>query len=65
MRLSTRTRYGMRALLELALGYGYGPLSLKTSARMTADLHHCRKAGYISQIFGTVGYCSKSRWTCK
>ena len=33
MRLSTRTRYGMRALLELALHQGEGPVFLKDIAR--------------------------------
>jgi Rrf2 family protein len=32
MKLSTRTRYGMRALLELALAYKSGPLQIKTIA---------------------------------
>ena len=29
MKLSTRTRYGIRAMLELALNYGKGPVQLK------------------------------------
>jgi Rrf2 family protein len=33
MKLSTRTRYGIRAILELAENYGKGPLCLKTVAR--------------------------------
>jgi Rrf2 family cysteine metabolism transcriptional repressor len=33
MKLSTRTRYGTRALLELALHGGRGPVSLKDIAR--------------------------------
>ena len=32
MKLSTRSRYGMRAILELALEYGNGPLQIKTIA---------------------------------
>ena len=32
MKLSTRTRYGMRALLELALAYKAGPLQIKMIA---------------------------------
>ena len=32
MKLSTRSRYGMRAVLELALEYGKGPLRIKTIA---------------------------------
>ena len=33
MKLSTRTRYGIRAMLELAENYGKGPLQLKTIAQ--------------------------------
>ena len=32
MKLSTRSRYGMRAMLELALFYGKGPLQIKIIA---------------------------------
>ena len=32
MKISTRTRYGMRAILELALAYGAGPLQIKAIA---------------------------------
>lgn len=32
MKLSTRSRYGMRALLELAIEYGNGPLQIKVIA---------------------------------
>ncbi|MCE5340510.1 MAG: Rrf2 family transcriptional regulator [Planctomycetaceae bacterium] len=32
MKLSTRTRYGMRALLELALAHNAGPLQIKVIA---------------------------------
>ena len=32
MKLSTRTRYGLRAILELALQYDEGPLQIKTIA---------------------------------
>ena len=32
MKISTRTRYGMRALLELALAYGAGPVQIKAIA---------------------------------
>ena len=34
MKLSTRTRYGVRAILELAENYGKGPLQLKAIARV-------------------------------
>ncbi|MHC4242217.1 MAG: RrF2 family transcriptional regulator, partial [Planctomycetota bacterium] len=33
MKLSTRTRYGVRAILELAENYGNGPLQLRVIAR--------------------------------
>lgn len=33
MKLSTRTRYGIRAMLELAENYGSGPLQLRIIAR--------------------------------
>ena len=33
MKLSTRSRYGMRAVLELALEYGKGPLQINTIAQ--------------------------------
>lgn len=33
MKLSTRTRYGIRAILELAENYGKGPLQLKKIAK--------------------------------
>jgi Rrf2 family protein len=33
MKLSTRTRYGMRAILELAANYGKGPLQTRVIAR--------------------------------
>lgn len=36
MKLSTRSRYGMRAILELALEYGNGPLQIKTIAEREA-----------------------------
>jgi Rrf2 family transcriptional regulator, cysteine metabolism repressor len=32
MKLSTRSRYGVRALLELAINYSKGPLQIKTIA---------------------------------
>ena len=33
MKLSTKTRYGLRLMLQLAIGYGKGPLSLKDISR--------------------------------
>ncbi len=33
MKLSTRTRYGMRAILEIAIAYGGKPIQIKTIAK--------------------------------
>ena len=33
MKLSSRSRYGFRAILELAVEYGNGPLQIKTIAK--------------------------------
>ncbi len=33
MKLSSRSRYGLRAILELAVDYGNGPLQIKTIAK--------------------------------
>lgn len=41
MRLSTRTRYGMRLLVDLAIRYGGGPVSLRgISERQNISLHY-------------------------
>ena len=41
MKLSTRTRYGMRLLIDLAIHYGGGPLSLRgISERQDISLHY-------------------------
>ena len=45
MKLSTRTRYGIRAILELAENYGNGPLQLKTIAS-----HQNISAKYLEQL---------------
>ena len=33
MKLSTRTRYGVRAIIELAMNYGKGPLQIRVIAQ--------------------------------
>ena len=33
MKISTRSRYGMRAMLDLAIAYGEGPLQIKSIAK--------------------------------
>ena len=45
MKISTRTRYGIRAVLELAVGYGQGPLQLKVIAQ-----HQDISVKYLEQI---------------
>jgi len=45
VKLSTRTRYGMRAVLELAENYGKGPIQLKIIAR-----HQEISAKYLEQL---------------
>ena len=45
MKLSTRTRYGIRAILQLAQNYGQGPLQLRTIA---TDQHISPK--YLEQL---------------
>lgn len=45
MKISTRTRYGMRAVLELAITYGQGPLQLKVIAQ-----HQDISLKYLEQI---------------
>ncbi|MBN2183058.1 MAG: Rrf2 family transcriptional regulator [Sedimentisphaerales bacterium] len=45
MKLSTRTRYGIRAVLELAENYNSGPIQLKTIAR-----HQGISVKYLEQL---------------
>lgn len=63
MMLSTKGRYGIRAMYELALGYGKGPLSVKEIAarqeipekyleQLIAPL---RREGLVRSIRGTQG----------
>jgi len=49
MRLSTRTRYGIRAILELAENYGKGPVQLKIIAR-----HQEISMKYLEQLMATL-----------
>ena len=63
MKLSTRTRYGMRAVLELAENYGKGPIQLKTiaqrqeiSAKYLEQLMTILKsAGIVNSVRGSKG----------
>ena len=49
MKLSTRTRYGLRAILELAENYGKGPLQLKAIAE-----HQEISAKYLEQLMAVL-----------
>ncbi len=63
MRLSTRTRYGIRALLELAENQGSGPLQLKIIARrqdisvkyLDQLMAILKSAGFVRSIRGAKG----------
>ena len=45
MKLSTRTRYGMRAMLELAENFGRGPLQTRVIAK-----HQDISIKYLEQL---------------
>jgi len=49
MKLSTRTRYAMRAMLELAANYGKGPLQTRVIARQQ-DI----SVKYLEQLMATL-----------
>ena len=49
MKLSTRTRYGLRAIIELAENHGKGPLQIKTIAR-EQDI----SAKYLEQLMAVL-----------
>ena len=63
MKLSTRSTYGMRALVELALASGRGPVSASAIAKrqdlsvayLEQLLHRLKKQGLISSIRGPRG----------
>ena len=63
MKLSTRTRYGVRALLELAGSYGKGPLQIKVIAhRQDISVKYLeqliailKSAGLVKSIRGSKG----------
>ena len=58
MKISTRGQYGVRAMVELALNYGRGPMSLKDIAERQGLSEHyleqllgaLRKAGLVSSV---------------
>ena len=63
MRLSTRSTYGMRALVELALASGHGPVSaariakrqVLSAAYLEQLLHRLKKDGIVRSIRGPRG----------
>lgn len=63
MKISTRGQYGVRAMVELALNYGRGPMSLKDIAERQGLSEHyleqllgaLRKAGLVSSVRGAYG----------
>ena len=63
MKLSTRSTYGMRALVELALVTGHGPVSASliasrqnlSVAYLEQLLHRLKKQGFVSSIRGPKG----------
>lgn len=63
MKLSTRTRYGIRAMLELAENYGGKPLQLKTIAQnqeisvkyLEQLMTVLKAAGFVKSVRGSKG----------
>ncbi|MCT4565404.1 MAG: Rrf2 family transcriptional regulator [Maledivibacter sp.] len=63
MKLSTKGRYGLKAMFELALSYGEGPTPLNNIAqKQNLSLHYLeqlfatlRKAGLVKSIRGAQG----------
>lgn len=63
MKLSTKGRYGVSAMYDLALQYGRGPISLKSVAQRQDISEHyleqlmgtLRKAGFVKSVRGAQG----------
>lgn len=63
MKLSTRTRYGIRAMLELAMFFGSGPLQIKLIAKhqeisvkyLEQLITILKSAGFVRSIRGSKG----------
>ncbi|SDK53878.1 RrF2 family transcriptional regulator [Natronincola ferrireducens] len=63
MKLSTKGRYGLKAMFELALYYGDGPIALKNIAEKQEISDHyleqlvatLRKAGLVKSVRGAQG----------
>ncbi|MEG0371702.1 MAG: Rrf2 family transcriptional regulator [Clostridium sp.] len=69
MKLSTKGRYGVKAMFELAICYGHNPISIKTIAERQSISDYyleqlfsgLRKAGLINSIRGAQGGYMLSR----
>ncbi len=63
MKLSTKGRYGLKAMFDLALNYGEGPIALNNIAeRQKISVHYLeqliaplRKAGLVKSVRGAQG----------
>jgi len=63
VKLSTKGRYGVHAMYDLALHYGQGPISLRSVAERQGISEHyleqlmgvLRKAGYVKSVRGAQG----------
>ena len=63
MKLSTRTRYGVRAILELAAGQGEGPMQIKAIAQqqdisvkyLEQLMAILKSAGFVRSVRGAKG----------
>ena len=63
MKLSTKGKYGVRAVFEIACQYGKGPISIKAIAQrqgisfsyLEQILHRLGKAGLIESVRGPAG----------
>lgn len=63
MKLSTKGRYGLKAMFDLALYYGEGPIALKNVAERQGVSEHyleqliatLRKAGLVKSVRGAQG----------
>lgn len=69
MKLSTRARYGLKAMVDLALRYGEGPVALKAVAErqgisdnyLEQLMASLRKYGLVSSVRGAQGGYELSR----
>ena len=69
MKLSTKGRYGVKAMFDLALHHGEGPIALKSIAERQGISEHyleqliavLRKAGLVKSVRGAQGGYSLAR----